>query len=127
MRLLFIAAVAAACVAGCAEPERAKHGLLDTNERPAERALLSGLRAYDGAQYVEAEKQFKTALLSGLVSPRNKALAHKHLAFIYCTSKRPDKCAVEFRSAKMADPSFALSKSEADHPLWGSVYQKALP
>ena len=57
---------------------------------------------------------------------RDKAAAHKHLAFIYCTSKRADKCEVEFRAARLADPGFTLNKSEAGHPAWGPVYQRTL-
>mgnify|MGYP003575944637 CR=1 FL=1 len=127
MRLLFVAAFAAAALLSACAPSpeiSPPRGLLDVTDQPAEKALLAGLRAYDDAQYAEAEKQLNTALLAGLVSPRDKAAAHKHLAFIYCTSERMDKCEVEFRSARLADPGFGLSKSEAGHPLWGPVYQR---
>jgi len=33
-------------------------------------------------------------------------------------------CEVQFRAARAADAGFALSKSEAGHPLWGPVYQR---
>lgn len=127
MRLFLAAALSvAALVSACApSPEISPpRGLLDVTDQPAEKALLAGLRAYDDAQYAEAEKQLNAALLAGLVSPRDKAAAHKHLAFIYCTSERVDKCEVEFRAARLADPGFGLSKSEAGHPLWGPVYQR---
>ena len=57
---------------------------------------------------------------------RSKASAdaHKHLAFIYCTSDRIKACEAEFRAAREADPAFALSKAEAGHPQWGPVYQR---
>ena len=113
-------------LAGCATPPAPPVGLLDVTSRPAERALLSGMRAYDDAQYAEAEKQLNLALKNGLVSPRDQGAAHKTLAFIYCTSNRPVDCEAEFRAAKKSDPNFALSKSEQGHPLWGPVYKRTL-
>jgi Tfp pilus assembly protein PilF len=111
-------------LAGCATPPPPV-GLMDVISRPAERALQSGMRAYDDAQYPEAEKQLNLALQNGLVSPRDQGVAHKMLAFIYCTSNRVVGCEAEFRAAKKADPTFALSKSEQGHPLWGPVYKRA--
>jgi len=94
---------------------------------PAEAALAQGLKAYQAAQYTIAETQFNTALQTGLKAPPDVATAHKYLAFIYCTSRREALCAKAFKSARAADPGFALSKSEAGHPMWGPVYRKALP
>ncbi len=117
-----------ALLAGCASQSKPDPvGLLDVISRPAERALQSGLRAYDDAQYADAEKQLNQALQAGLVSPRDRSAAHKTLAFIYCTSKRMLECEAEFRAAKQAEPSFALSKSEQGHPLWGPVYKRVQP
>ena len=115
-----------ALLTACAQPPVAPPavGLLDVAERPAERALLAGMRAYEDAQYAQAEKQLQAALQGNLVSPRDRAAAHKLLAFIYCTSNRMTDCEVQFRAARAADAGFALSKSEAGHPLWGPVYQR---
>ena len=99
-------------------------GLMDITERPAERALLSGLRAYDDGQYPEAERQLNDSLRAGLVSAKDRAAAHKHLAFVYCTSRREALCEFSFRAARSAFPAFALTKSEAGHPLWGPVYKR---
>ncbi len=112
--------------AGCAQPQlnAPALGLLDIADRPAEKALLAGLRAYDDAQYPQAEKQLQAALQAGLVSPRDRAAAHKLLAFVFCTSNRMAECEAAFRAARAADPAFALTKSEAGHPLWGPVYQR---
>jgi Tfp pilus assembly protein PilF len=115
-------------VAGCAQPPSAPvPGLMDVTQRPAEKALLAGIRAYDDANYVDAEKHFNTALAVGLGSVRDKAAAQKYLAFIYCTSNRSAECEAAFRAARQADPAFALSKSESGHPLWGPVYKRVLP
>ena len=115
-------------LAGCATQQAASPvGLLDVISRPAERALQAGIRAYDDAQYPEAEKQLNQALQAGLVSPRDRGAAHKTLAFIYCTSNRMLECEAEFRAGKKDDSSFALSKSEQGHPLWGPVYKRIQP
>ncbi len=92
----------------------------------AEMSLADGLKAYQGGQYRMAETQLKTALQAGLTAPADVANAHKHLAFIYCTSKRDKLCLAAFKAAKAADPSFALSKAEAGHPMWARTYKKAM-
>jgi len=120
----------AACIAalaGCAQRPAPPPGLLDLAERPAEKALLAGLRAYEDAQYAEAEKQLQASLRAGLASPKDRAAANKHLAFIYCTSHRVAECETAFKAARRADAQFALNRGEAGHPLWGPVYRRALP
>ncbi|MDE2627439.1 MAG: TssQ family T6SS-associated lipoprotein [Burkholderiales bacterium] len=116
--------VLASLLGGCAVAPPAPQGLLDVAERPAEKALLAGMRAYDDAQYPGAEQHLMQALKLGLASPRDRAMAHKLLAFIDCTSDRIPACEAEFRAARAADPAFALTKSEAGHPLWGPVYRR---
>ena len=114
---------AAALLSACADLQTAP-GLTELIDRPAEKALLSGLRHYDDAVYPEAEKQFNQALTLGLVSYKDRAATHKHLAFIYCTTNRNAECEAAFRAARAADPNFALSKSESGHPQWGGVYKR---
>lgn len=92
----------------------------------AEQALAQGIKAYQSGQYPQAEAQLKQALKLGLTMPADTARAHKHLAFIYCTSQREGQCAAAFKAARAADPKFALSKSEAGHPMWSKVYRQAL-
>jgi len=116
-------AAAAALLAGCVPPPPPS-GLAEVIDRPAERSLLAGIRAYDDAQYPEAEASLKKALAGNLASPRDRATAHKLLAFIYCTSERVPECEAAFRAARKEDPAFTLSRSEAGHPLWGPVYQR---
>jgi Tfp pilus assembly protein PilF len=123
-----------ALLAGCAAPPPAPpppppaaSGLADLMERPAERLLFEGIRAYDDGQYPQAEAALRKALATGLRSGRDQASAHKLLAFITCTSERLAECEAAFRAARAADPGFALSRSEAGHPLWGPVYRKVVP
>ena len=125
MRRLAIA-LAAWLTAGCMQASPPL-GLLDVSARPAERALLAGLKAYDDAQYDSADRLFREALATGLVSPRDRAEAHKRLAFIQCAAGRLAECEAEFKLARQADRNFALDKSEAGHPVWGPVYKKLQP
>ena len=99
-------------------------GLLDLLDQPAERALLAAQRAYDDAAYPETEKQAQAALAAGLVSARDRAAAHKLLAFVFCSSGREAPCEAAFRAALQADPAFTLSRGEAGHPMWGPVWKR---
>ena len=122
-RCLRLASAAATFVlAGCALLPAP--GLIDVIERPAERALFNGLRAYDEGQYGDAERELKAALAAGLASAKDRAAAHKHLAFVYCASQRVAPCEAAFRAAREADPAFELTRAEAGHPLWGPVYRR---
>ena len=121
---LALAGAFAAVLTACAVPGDQK-SVSDAFDRPAERNLLLGLRAYDEAQYPEAERALNEALRLQLATPRDRATAHKTLAFVYCTSGRAAECAASFRAARAADPSFALSKAESGHPVWGPVYQQS--
>jgi Tfp pilus assembly protein PilF len=132
VKTVFATLGAALLLGACASPPPAPAtptpvGLADLMERPAERALLDGMRAYDDGQYPQAEAALKKALAAGLASPRDRASAHKLLAFIFCTSERSADCEAAFRAARAADSTFALSRSEAGHPLWGPVYRKVVP
>lgn len=112
-------------LAGCAAPP-AQVGISDLSARPGEKALLSGIRAYEEAQYPEAEKSLAEALAAGFTVKKDAALAHKYLAFIYCTSERTEECKQAFLAARAADPSFSLTKKEVGHPQWGPVYKQVI-
>jgi hypothetical protein len=111
-------------LAGCGDMPGAPPSLVEVIDRPAEKALLNGLRAYDDAAYAESEKLLGQALQLGLRSYKDRAAAHKVQAFIYCTSNRNAECEAAFRAARQADPAFALSKSESGHPQWGQIYKR---
>lgn len=101
-------------------------GLTDLLDRPAERALFDGMRAYDDGHYDLAESALRAALAGSLRSARDKAAAHKLLAFIFCTSNREMQCEAAFRSARETDTTFRLTRAESGHPLWGPVYRRVL-
>jgi hypothetical protein len=122
----FAAAALLAALAACEAPQgQAPVGLTDLAERPAERALMGALRAYDDADYPAVERQANEAMKLGLRSPRDVATAHKLRAFVYCTSNRLAACEAEFRAARTAYPAFVLTHAEAGHPVWGPVYLKS--
>ena len=124
---LALASAAGVFLAACVQPPPAPVGLLDVSSRPAEKALLDGLKAYDDAQYGPAELDFRQAIALGLASRKDRAEAHKRLAFIACAAARLADCEAEFRLARQADPAFALDRAEAGHPVWGPVYRKVVP
>ena len=124
---LRIALASAACLVAACVQAPAPVGLVDVSARPAERALLAGLKAYDDAQYDAADRLFRQSLAAGLASPRDRAEAHKRLAFIHCAAARLADCEAEFRLARQSDRGFALDKSEAGHPVWGPVYKNLQP
>lgn len=102
-------------------------GLIDTLDHPAHRALYDAIRAYDDGQFPLAERALRRALSAGLHSARDRAAAHKLLAFIQCSSERYAECEAQFRAARQADPRFALGPTELAHPLWGPVYRRVVP
>jgi len=122
------ALAALACVAAltaCETPPQAPVGLTDVTERPAERALMGAMRAYDDADYPAVERQANEAMKLGLRSARDVATAHKLRAFVYCTSNRLAACEAEFRAARAAFPAFVLTRAESGHPVWGPVYLRS--
>ena len=122
----FLVLAALSALTACETPsQQAPTGLTDLTERPAERALMGAMRAYDDADYPAVERQANEAMKLGLRSPRDLATAHKLRAFVYCTSSRLVACEAEFRAARTADPAFALTHAEAGHPVWGPVYLKS--
>ena len=122
----FAALAVFGALTACETPQpQAPLGLTDLTERPAERALMGAMRAYDDADYPAVERQANEAMKLGLRSNRDVATAHKLRAFVYCTSNRLAACEAEFRAARTADPAFVLSHAEAGHPVWGPVYLKS--
>lgn len=86
--------------------------------------LAKAVASYDDGDYAAAAKQFQAALDLGLPLPNERAIAHKHLAFMACVAKRTSACRAEFRKAMGADPGFELAAAEAGHPVWGPVYRR---
>jgi Tfp pilus assembly protein PilF len=115
-RLAILAAALA--FAGCAQLQQI--GLVSKGRS----ALKEGIRLYDDGQHAAAAKSLQSALDLGL-GESESADAHKHLAFIHCSTGRTGPCREEFRQALVADPELALSPAEAGHPVWGPIFKAA--
>jgi Tfp pilus assembly protein PilF len=110
--LLFLAVA----LAGCA----AVQGVVKSTK--AQMALVDGLRQYDRGDHEASAKALQGAIDLGL-GDKDRAQAHKHLAFIHCSSGREQKCRDEFRKALAADKTMKLDAAEAGHPVWGPVFR----
>lgn len=94
-------------------------------QRPAERALLDGIRLYEEASFERSEAALRRALSEGLADRRDQAVAYKYIAFISCAFNRLAECEACFDEALAADPDFKLNDKEIGHPIWGPVYRRA--
>jgi len=84
--------------------------------------LQTGLKQYDDGEYAESARNLQGAIEHGL-PPKDLANAHKHLAFIHCSSGRRVACREEFRKALAADPKLELEPAEAGNPSWGPLFR----
>jgi|SRR6185503_12746199 len=123
-----LVAVVALLVAGCTPPpmSEVRATLEDWLSRfsrgEAHVLFASGLRQYEAGEYADAAESLHAALTFGL-PVRERASAHKHLAFIYCAAELEPACRSEFRKALIADPGMELEDAEAGHPAWGPVFR----
>jgi Tfp pilus assembly protein PilF len=85
-------------------------------------ALSAGLKQYENGDLEESAKNLQGAIDLG-VPEKLRATAHKHLAFIHCSSNRVGQCRDEFRKALAIDPQFDLAPAEAGHPVWGPIFR----
>lgn len=88
----------------------------------AEPVLEAGVRLYEDGNYAESAKSLQAAIDQGLAT-KERARAHKYLAFIHCASSREQLCRDEFRQALAEDPSLELAPAEAGHPIWGPIFR----
>ncbi|MCL4758443.1 MAG: TssQ family T6SS-associated lipoprotein [Rhodocyclaceae bacterium] len=88
----------------------------------AEEHLAQGIRSYEEGRYEAATGRLHAALALGLQRPADTIRAHKHLAFIHCSTGANEPCAAAFRAILTLDPEFELNKAEAGHPMWGPVF-----
>ena len=113
--------LALAALAGCeSDPVREVQKLFEPTK--AQQTLSAGLKQYEDGQYEQSLKTLQSAIQQGLPD-RDLVNAHKHTAFIYCTSSRERQCREEFRKALAIDPGMDLAPEEADHPMWGRVFR----
>jgi Tfp pilus assembly protein PilF len=130
MRGLFLAVIVA--LSGCAsEPWKQvsaaigklnSAGAQEDMPAPGRPALHAGMREYELGELAASEKNLRTALRRGL-SGDERIQAHKHLAFIYCSSNREPDCRNQFKEALSIDPALELRPAEAGHPIWDPVFR----
>jgi len=84
--------------------------------------LSAGLRLYEEGKHEESATTLQGAIERGLPD-RDRARAHKHLAFMHCASNRERQCRDEFRRALDFDPGLQLTAAESGHPAWGPVFR----
>jgi Tfp pilus assembly protein PilF len=125
MRLAALTLAGLLALAGCASTKPLLE-LIQPSKGAS--ALSTGLREYENGEYPEAARNLQGAIDLGL-SDRERANAHKHLAFIHCSSGRERGCREEFRKALSVDPGLELAPAEAGHPVWGPIFSalKAAP
>ncbi len=85
-------------------------------------SLSVGLKQFDDGQYDASAKSLQVALDRGL-PPKDRANAHKHLAFIHCADDRTTACREEFRKALELEPGLELTAAESGHPVWGPIFR----
>jgi Tfp pilus assembly protein PilF len=85
-------------------------------------ALAAGLKQYDEGRYDESADNLQGAIELGLPLAQ-RATAHKHLAFIHCSTNRERQCRDEFRKALALNPKLELAPAEAGHPVWGPIFR----
>jgi hypothetical protein len=127
----FLGALAISGLAACETPPTAPPTPLTLSiaalyQRPAERALINGLRQYEDGSFERAEVSLRSALALGLADWRDSAVAHKYLAFLACAFNRLAECEQQFREAFVADAGFTLSDIEIGHPIWGPIYRRVV-
>jgi Tfp pilus assembly protein PilF len=105
-----------ALLAGCAQLEHL------VQRTKAQTTLVDGLRQYDAGEFAASTRNLRAALELDL-SQDDRAVAHKHLAFIQCSWGQERECRDEFRKALAADPKLQLAPAEAGHPVWGPIFR----
>ena len=101
-------------------------GARSSSRFPAARRSASGSKQYEAGEYTESAKNLQGAISLGLPD-KQRADAHKHLAFIHCASNRERQCRDEFRKALAVDPALELAPAEAGHPVWGPIFRSLKP
>ena len=85
-------------------------------------AYAVGLKQYEAGDFDQSAKNLQGAISLGLPD-KERADAHKYLAFIHCSSNRERQCRDEFRKALAVDPDLELAPAERGHPVWGPIFR----
>ena len=114
-------ALAIGALSACSTaPGQRLQSLFQPNKGAA--TLSAGLKQFEDGAYADASKNLHSAIEQGLAD-RDRANAHKHLAFIDCAAGRERQCRDQFRIALAIDPGLELAPAEAGHPVWGPIFK----
>lgn len=117
---LFHAALVLSLTA-CAQPDRKPMAVFS----PAAEAELEQVRtAFHNGDYSAVIRQVGRSNTLPAAAPSQYSEALKLQAFSFCLREHAFLCQDRFRQARAADPGFALSEAERDHPSWGPVYKQ---
>jgi Tfp pilus assembly protein PilF len=122
---VLVATIVFAALGGCSpRPWHELQAKLEALLLPKAQSLMAaGIEQYEQGDYADAAASLQRALDHGLPLAQ-RVSAHKHLAFIYCTSDLEPACRMHFRKALIADPAMGLDAAEAGHPTWGPVFER---
>ena len=120
---LWLGATAAGASTECDEPLAADSRGVDA--APGRQLLAQGISLYESRRLDQAERALQASLFAGLPDHREKATAHKYLAFVYCTNREWARCDAAFDAALESRPSFSLEEYELHGTPWREAYLKA--
>ncbi len=90
-----------------------------------ERALATGIGAYDRGDYGLATRLLTPLVNDGTLDAEQQLRALKTLAFSQCSTNATTLCRQTFERAFRADPRFELAAAERGHPIWGPQFERA--
>ncbi|MFY3384146.1 PEGA domain-containing protein [Paracidovorax sp. MALMAid1276] len=120
---LWLCATAAVAAPDCEEPPAVESRVGDAAS--GRQLLGQGIALYESRRLDQAEKALQASLFAGLPDRRERATAHKYLAFVFCTHKEWARCDAAFDAALDARPSFALAEYELQGTPWRDAYHRA--
>ena len=97
----------------------------ETMAAPGRQLLGQGVALFDAKNLKMAERALQSALFAGLPNPHERVLAHKYLAFVFCSNGESARCEAEFDAAFLARPSFSLDAYEIQNTPWRDAYRKS--
>lgn len=92
---------------------------------PGRQFLSQGVALFDAKNLKMAERALQSALFAGLPNPHERVLAHKYLAFVFCSNGETARCEAEFDAAFLTRPSFSLDAYEIQNTPWRDAYRKS--
>ncbi|WP_326535492.1 PEGA domain-containing protein [Pseudorhodoferax sp.] len=104
---------------------QAQQPCCDERSAASRQYLGQGVALFDGKNYKEAERALHAALFVGLPDLAERVLAHKYLAFTYCSNGETARCTAAFDEAFALQPAFALAEHESRNAVWRAAYLRA--